>query len=117
MSSETLRPKRRRSAHSNLAAHGEPWVWLTGGALALAIAMITGLLLFITVRGAATFWPQPLVLLETADGRRVLGEVSDREPAGEAGRLGVGSCERPITSSRATITSGSTTRRSRARAP
>ena len=82
MSSETLRPKRRRSAHSNLAAHGEPWVWLTGGALALAIAMITGLLLFITARGAATFWPRPLELLETADGRRVLGEVSDREPAG-----------------------------------
>ena len=32
MSSE---PVRRRSRHAALAAHGEPWVWLTGGALAL----------------------------------------------------------------------------------
>ena len=71
MSSEVPRPPRRlRSAHSSLAAHGEPLVWLTGGALALAIAMITGLLAFIAFRGAATFWPVPLVELELADGRR-----------------------------------------------
>ena len=80
MNSERGRPPRRlRSAHSSLAAHGEPLVWLTGGALALAIAMISGLLAFIVVRGAATFWPVPLVELELADGRRVLGEVSGRE--------------------------------------
>jgi len=80
MNSERSRPPRRlRSAHSSLAAHGEPLVWLTGGALALAIAMISGLLAFIVVRGAATFWPVPLVELELADGRRVLGEVSGRE--------------------------------------
>ncbi|MEI6240732.1 MAG: phosphate ABC transporter permease PstA [Planctomycetia bacterium] len=80
MNSETVRPPRRlRSAHSSLAAHGEPLVWLTGGALALAIAMISGLLAFIAFRGAATFWPVPLVELECADGRRALGEVSGRE--------------------------------------
>ena len=80
MNSEQGRPPRRlRSAHSSLAAHGEPLVWLTGGALALAIAMISGLLAFIAVRGAATFWPVPLVELELADGRRVLGEVTGRE--------------------------------------
>ena len=80
MSSETARPPRRlRSAHSSLAAHGEPLVWLTGGALALAIAMITGLLAFIAARGAATFWPAPLVEFELSDGRRALGEVAGRE--------------------------------------
>ena len=80
MNSEVVRPPRRlRSAHSSLAAHGEPLVWLTGGALALAIAMITGLLAFIAFRGAATFWPVPLVELELTDGRRALGEVSGRE--------------------------------------
>jgi phosphate transport system permease protein len=79
MSFERQRPRRRRSAHSSLTAHGEPWVWLTGGALALAIAMIAGLLAFIVVRGAATFWPAPLELVELADGRRALGEVSARE--------------------------------------
>jgi len=85
MSSEHPRP-RRRSAHASLTAHGEPWVWLTGGALALSIAMITGLLLFIAARGAATFWPAPLELVEAAAGRRALGEVSAREAArGDAG--------------------------------
>jgi phosphate transport system permease protein len=54
---------------------------LTGGALALAIMMITGLLVFIAFRGASTFWPVPLELVELADGRRALGEVSEREEA------------------------------------
>jgi hypothetical protein len=54
--------------------------------LALSIAMITGLLLFIAARGAATFWPAPLELVEAAAGRRALGEVSAREAArGDAG--------------------------------
>jgi phosphate transport system permease protein len=92
MNSEKGRPPRRlRSAHSSLAAHGEPLVWLTGGALALAIAMISGLLAFIAIRGAATFWPVPLVELELADGRRALGEVTGRERvAAVDGREGFG---------------------------
>jgi phosphate transport system permease protein len=87
MSSDPHRPRRLRSAHTSLAAHGEPWVWLTGGCLALAIAMISGLLTLIAVRGAATFWPVPLELLELADGRRALGEVTTREEsvAGDGG--------------------------------
>ena len=75
---------RSRSAHSSLSAHGEPWVWLTGGSLALAIMMITGLLVFIAVRGARTFWPAPLELVELADGRRALGEVTGREETVDA---------------------------------
>ena len=71
--------RRLRSAHSSLAAHGEAWVWLTGGSLAIAIGMITGLLLFITVRGASTFWPAAMELVELTDGRRVLGEITARE--------------------------------------
>ena len=81
MSSDKQRPRRSRSTYSSLTAHGEPWVWLTGGALALAIMMITGLLVFIAFRGASTFWPVPLELVELADGRRALGEVSEREEA------------------------------------
>ncbi|MFM8702752.1 MAG: phosphate ABC transporter permease PstA, partial [Planctomycetia bacterium] len=75
------RPRRKRSTYTSLTAHGEPWVWLTGGALALAIMMITGLLGFIAVRGASTFWPVPLELVELSDGRRALGEVTEREEA------------------------------------
>jgi len=80
MSSDKPRPRRMRSPYTSLTAHGEPWVWLTGGALALAIAMITGLLAFIAIRGASTFWPVPLELVELADTRRALGEVAEREP-------------------------------------
>jgi phosphate transport system permease protein len=79
MSSDKQRPRRTRSTYSSLTAHGEPWVWLTGGALALAIMMITGLLAFIAIRGASTFWPVPLELVELSDGRRALGEVTERE--------------------------------------
>ncbi len=81
MSSDRHRHRRLRSSHTALAAHGEPWVWLTAGCLAVAIAMIGGLLALITARGAATFWPVPLELVEVADGRRFLAEVAEREPA------------------------------------
>jgi phosphate transport system permease protein len=75
------RPRRLRSAHAGLAAHGEPWVWLTAGSLATAIAMIVGLLALIAARGAATFWPVPLERVELVDGRRLLGEITVREAA------------------------------------
>jgi phosphate transport system permease protein len=84
MSSE--QPRRRRgAAHTALAAHGEPWVWLTAGSLALAITMIVGLLTLIAARGLATFWPASLELVTLADGRQALGEVTQREtvPAAE----------------------------------
>jgi len=87
MSSE--RSRRGRSPHASLAAHGEPWVWLTGGALALAVAMIVGLLGYIVYQGAGTFWPRSLDLVELSDGRRVLGEEVAREeaPDGSGRRL------------------------------
>ena len=75
------RPRRLRSAHSSLAAQGEPWVWVTAGSLALAVAMIVGLLGFIAWRGARTFWPAPLELVELRDGGAALGEVTEREAA------------------------------------
>lgn len=81
MSSERVRYRRSRSAASGLAAHGEPWVWLTAGCLATAIAMIVGLLSLIAIRGAASFWPVPLELVDLNDGRRLLGEVTAREQA------------------------------------
>lgn len=87
MSSEPSRC--RRSTHAALAAHGEPWVWLTGGCLALAMAMILCLLGYIVSEGVATFWPRPLELVELADGRRVLGEQTarDKAPDGSERRL------------------------------
>ena len=86
MTFDPQRPRRVRSAYSSMVAHGEPWVWLTGGSLALAIIMITGLLGFIAFRGAITFWPAPLEQLTLGDGRQALGEVTERERTATAAR-------------------------------
>ncbi len=84
MSFSQLRRRGARSPFSNLVAQGEPWVWLTAGSLAIASVMIVGLLVFIAVRGAATFWPRPLVEVSLTDGGCVLGEVTAREREPEA---------------------------------
>jgi len=60
-------------------AQGEPMVWLTGGALVICIAMILGLLSLVLYCGAITFWPLPLVRLETVDGFVRMGEVTRHE--------------------------------------
>jgi phosphate transport system permease protein len=75
------RPRRIRSGYSNLVAHGEPWIWLTSGSLAVALLMITGLLGLIAARGLATFWPVPLERFELDDGRLLLGEAAGHETA------------------------------------
>lgn len=65
------KPRRRTS----LFAHGEPMVWLTGGALALGILMILGLLLLVLIHGMATFWPAPVERATVRSGGAVLGQV------------------------------------------
>ena len=52
---------RRVKARTSLLAHGQPQVWLTGGALALALAMVVGLLVLVFYQGLTTFWPVPAV--------------------------------------------------------
>jgi phosphate transport system permease protein len=51
-------------------------VWLTGGALAVGLFMIVGLLLLVLAQGVATFWPTDLVMIRTAAGDVRLGEVT-----------------------------------------
>ncbi len=70
---------RRKRWGTSLLAYGEPSVWLTGGALAVAIAMIVGLLALIFYQGAATFWPKDLVQIRTVDGKVFLGEITREE--------------------------------------
>lgn len=70
--------KRRRTPRraASLQSHGEPMVWLTGGALAVALAMIVGLLAWILSQGTRTFWPGDVTRIETVAGKIVQGEVS-----------------------------------------
>ena len=70
---------RVRKERTNLAAHGQPLVWLTAGMLVVACAMVIGLLGLILVQGAGTFWPRPLVHYRLADGTVHMGEVSRTE--------------------------------------
>ncbi len=53
--------------------------WLTGGALALTLILVGGLLALIAVRGLAHFWPHRIVELSLADGSVVLGEIRERQ--------------------------------------
>jgi phosphate transport system permease protein len=69
----------RRNLRSSPAAHGEPMIWLMGGALVIAIAMILGLLALVLREGAATFWPARIVELTLADGTTWMGEVARQD--------------------------------------
>lgn len=76
-----VRAQRRRGAPraTSLLSHGEPMVWLTGGALGVATVMILGLLALVVWQGLPTFWPGPLVQVETHAGRKLAGEVAVSE--------------------------------------
>lgn len=58
---------------------GAPWIWLNGGAVALSMIMVVGLLGLIAVRGFGHFWPSDLMRTEAVDRygveQPILGEV------------------------------------------
>ncbi|HEX9879163.1 MAG TPA: phosphate ABC transporter permease PstA [Candidatus Binatia bacterium] len=58
---------------------GDPFIWLTGGALALSLVMVTGLVLLILANGLGFFWPADVLRLTLADGKVVIGEATERE--------------------------------------
>jgi phosphate transport system permease protein len=74
-----VRPEGGRRRVTSLFAHGESMVWLTGGALAIALVMILGLLVLVAVNGFATFWPSHVVRRMTVDGRVPMGEETREE--------------------------------------
>jgi len=59
---------------------GEPFIWLTGGALALALLMVAGLVGLILYNGLGFFWPKHVLRVTLADGKVMTGQVADREP-------------------------------------
>jgi phosphate transport system permease protein len=69
------RGRQSRVVTSTLA-HGEPMLWLTGGGLVLCCVMIVGLLALVFYQGFSTFWPTPVVRIDTLDGRTFEGEVN-----------------------------------------
>lgn len=59
-------------------AIGRSLTWLCGGALALNLLLVVGLLGLLVVNGGAYFWQRGLVQVELDDGRRLLGELHER---------------------------------------
>lgn len=82
VSQERGHPGRRRSLSGWLRG-GAPGIWLSGGAVAIAVLMTLGLIGIIAVRGLAHFWPAEVVEARYAPpglaSRLVLGEVVQRE--------------------------------------
>ena len=59
---------------------GEPFVWLTGGALTLALLLVVGLIALIISNGMGFFWPKSVVQLTLSDGAVITGQIVEREP-------------------------------------
>lgn len=60
----TARPRRQAS--------GEPFVWLSGGAIIMGVFMIAALILLVIYEGAITFWPRSVEVMATGEARYFL---------------------------------------------
>ncbi len=69
-------PAPTQSARRSL---GAAMLWLSAGALATSLLLVTGLVALVAWNGLGYFWQAPVVQLELADGSHVLGEVVDRD--------------------------------------
>ena len=64
---------------------GDPFIWLTGGALAFSLIMVAGLVLLIVWSGLGFFWPADVVRFVLTDKTVVLGQVMEREAIPQPG--------------------------------
>ncbi len=78
-SSHVKKYQRKVRPGLTILSQGEPMVWLSGGALALALLMIFGLLGLIIYQGMASFWPGRLYQVTLKDGSVLMGELTDEE--------------------------------------
>jgi phosphate transport system permease protein len=62
---------------------GEPWIWMTAGAVALSLVMVYAVVWLTAARGLTHFWPKPVaeVTYQERGGAsvRLIGEVRERE--------------------------------------
>ena len=58
---------------------GEPFIWLTGGALALSLVMVLGLIGIIVYNALGFFWPAEVMRATLRDGKVLTGQVVERE--------------------------------------
>lgn len=68
-----------QQAFKKFLSSGTLFVWLCGGAVAVSLIMVGGILLLIMINGLGFFWPHTLYELTLKDGTHVLGELKGRE--------------------------------------
>ena len=68
-----------RTQLKKMMASGDLFVWASGAGLAVALMMVVGLLLLITVNGMGFFWTGDIVELTLMDGTRVMGQPAGQE--------------------------------------
>ncbi|MDB6144365.1 MAG: pstA [Pseudomonas sp.] len=73
---------------------GAPGVWMSAGAVSIAVIMTLGLLLVIAVRGLGNFWPSDVVLAQynvpNQENHVLIGEVVQKEEVPRARLKGAG---------------------------
>jgi phosphate transport system permease protein len=76
-----------RTRVRRIFASGEPFIWLTGGALTLSLLLVAGLIGLILYNGLGFFWPRDVLRATLADGKTLTGQIVEREPVpGAAGQ-------------------------------
>ncbi len=65
--------------NKNFWRSGDPFVWLTGGALAFSLIMIISLIVVVAANALGFFWPDRLVLAKLKDGSELLGQIRGHE--------------------------------------
>ncbi|OFE11609.1 phosphate ABC transporter, permease protein PstA [Pseudohongiella acticola] len=67
---------------------GTPWIWLNGGAVAMCMIMVIGLIGLIAVRGFSHFWPSDVAVIDIsrAEGEQssIMGELVRSESVSAA---------------------------------
>lgn len=62
---------------------GDPWIWLSAGAVTISVVTVLGLLLLIAIRGLGHFWPSGIVeadwLQTNGSVKRLVGEIDGTE--------------------------------------
>lgn len=63
----------------NWLKSGAPWIWLNGGAVAISVIMVVGLIGLIAIRGFGHFWPAEIASVQIVDeqgqSQQVLGQI------------------------------------------
>jgi len=62
---------------------GNPWIWMTAGAVSVSLLMVVGVLGLVTIKGLVYFWPNDVVEIsyqtQTSGQQKLVGEIYDEE--------------------------------------